>query len=249
MTAVSVGSNVLIVPYGDRRIRCDVRRTTGRTQHRVTIHVDPDGRVLVDAPQRATDAEIRLALTKRARWVQSRLQEIDDSRRHVLPREYVSGESVYYLGRRYRLKVLSTRESPAVRLRGGYLQVAIGSRNPDDVRAALHTWYRARAKRTLQMRLEDVCHRLPWIKQLPPTSLRLMKARWGSCSPKGRLTLNPELVRAPRECIDYVIVHELCHLKVHNHSLQFYRLLDAYCPDRTRIKLRLDDMAEAILAS
>ena len=249
MIAVPPGSDVLVVPYGDRRLRCDVRRTAGRSQHRVAIHVDPDGRILVDAPQHATDAEIRLALTKRARWVQNRLQEIDDSRRHVLPREYISGESVYYLGRRYRLKVLPTEDSPAVRLRGGYLQVAINSRNPADVRVALHAWYRARAKRVLQMRLEDVCHRLPWIKKLPPTSLRLMKARWGSCSPTGHLTLNPDLVRAPRECIDYVIAHELCHLRVHDHSPRFYHLLEATVPNWKEVKSRLDRLAEAILAT
>lgn len=249
MIAVHPGSDVLIVPYGDRRIRCDVSRAPGRKQDRVAIHVDPDGRVMVEAPQGATDTEIRQALIKRARWVQSRLQEIDDSRRHVLPREYMSGEAVYYLGRRYRLKVISTQDSPAVRLRGGYLHVAIGSCNPADVRAALHTWYRARAKRALQMRLEDVCHRLPWIKQLPPTSLRPMRARWGSCSPTGRLTLNPDLVRAPRECIDYVIAHELCHLRVHDHSPRFYRLLEATVPNWKEVKSRLDGLAEAILAT
>ena len=249
MIAVPPRSDVLIVPYGDRRLRCDVRRASGRNQHRVAIHVDPDGHILVDAPQRATDAEIRLALTKRARWVQNRLQEIDDSRRHVLPREYISGESVYYMGRRYRLKVLSTRESPAVRLHGGYLHVAIGSRNPDEVRVALHAWYQARAKRILRMRLEEVCGRLPWIKQLPPTCLRKMKARWGSCSPTGRLTLNPDLVRAPRECIDYVIAHELCHLRVHDHSPRFYRLLDAAVPNWKEVKSRLDQLAEAVLAT
>lgn len=249
MNAVHPGSDVLIVPYGDRRLRCDVSRAAGRKQDRVAIHVDPDGRILVEAPQDATDTEIRKALIKRARWVQRRLQEIDDSRRHVLPREYMSGEAVYYLGRRYRLKVLSTQDSPPVRLRSGYLQVAIGSRDPADVRAALHAWYRARAKRALQMRLEDVCHRLPWIKQLPPTSLRPMKSRWGSCSPTGRLTLNPDLVRAPRECIDYVIAHELCHLRVHDHSPRFYRLLEATVPNWKEVKSRLDGLAEAILAS
>jgi len=215
----------------------------------LAIHVDPDGRVLIDAPLRATDAEIRRAVTRRARWVQSRLQEIDDSRRHVLPREYVSGETVYYLGRRYRLKVLPITETPSVSLRGCYIQVAVGSCIPEGVRIALHTWYRARAQRALQLRLQDVCRRLPWIKEIPPTSLRQMKARWGSCSPKGRLTLNPDLVRAPRECIDYVIAHELCHLKVHDHSPRFYRLLEANVSNWREVKSRLDRLAEAILAT
>lgn len=215
----------------------------------MAIHVDPDGRVLIDAPLRATDAEIRRAVTRRARWVQSRLQEIDNSRRHVLPREYVSGETVYYLGRRYRLRVLPSKEMPAVCLRGCYLQVAVGSRSPGDVRIALHTWYRARARRILHLRLEELCRRLPWMKQIPPTSLRKMKSRWGSCSPKGLLTLNPDLVRAPRDCVDYVILHELCHLKVHDHSPRFHRLLETHLPGWKVMKSRLDGMAEMILAT
>ncbi|RUL63480.1 M48 family peptidase [Dyella dinghuensis] len=237
----------MVLPYGDTRIAFDVRRQPGRRRQSVAVHVEPNGCVLVDAPVTANDAEIRTALSKRLRWVHDRLQEIHERRKHVLVREYVSGESVYYLGRRYRLKVLPNTEEPAVRLRGGYLQVAVGSRNPDAVRFALEDWYREQARRVLGERLLEVCQQLPWVrKQLPSTALRTMYARWGSCSPQGRLTLNPALVRAPRECIDYVLIHELCHLKRHDHSRHFYRLLDAYVPSWQRIKHRLDGLAEKI---
>ena len=76
---------------------------------------------------------------------------------------------------------------------------------------------------------ELVVH-LPWVKEAPPMALRVMQSRWGSCSPNGRLTLNPLLVRAPREAVDYVIVHELCHLRHHHHGPAFYRLLGRYVP-------------------
>lgn len=77
--------------------------------------------------------------------------------------------------------------------------------------------------------------------------LQIMKVQWGSCSPAGRLTLNPDLVKAPRECIDYVLLHELCHLKEHNHSRNFYRLLERHLPRWRRNKERLDELADIVL--
>ena len=74
-----------------------------------------------------------------------------------------------------------------------------------------------------------------------------MKVQWGSCSPAGRITLNPHLVKAPRECIDYVLLHELCHLRHHNHSTRFYKALDANMPHWRAVKQRLDAMAEQLL--
>ncbi len=74
-----------------------------------------------------------------------------------------------------------------------------------------------------------------------------MKTQWGSCSPAGTILLNPHLVKAPRECIDYVISHELCHLKEHNHSPRYYRLLAKIMPSWEAVKTRLDGMAELLL--
>jgi predicted metal-dependent hydrolase len=109
-------------------------------------------------------------------------------------------------------------------------------------------WYRSRAEAVLFERLASLAHRLPWLKASPPASLRAMKVQWGSCSPAGRVLLNPELIRAPGECIDYVLLHELCHLKEHNHGPRFHRLLDRHMPEWRRIKTRLDATAEALLA-
>jgi hypothetical protein len=74
-----------------------------------------------------------------------------------------------------------------------------------------------------------------------------MKTQWGSCSPKGELLLNPLLVKAPGHCVDYVIFHELCHLKEHNHSQRFYELLGGLLPDWEKRKAELDGLAEQLL--
>lgn len=239
----------LVLPYGDRRIRCEVRRSKLRSKRSVAIHVDPDGRVLVDAPWHAAESDIKLAVTKRLGWIHRRLDEVESRLRLVTPREYVSGETVFYLGRRYRLKVLSNPGEQAAKLRGGYLEVIARERSPKAVRKEMDFWYRNRAKLVLKERLENLCKDLRWVSMMPPVTIRTMRVQWGSCSPLGRITLNPALVRAPRECIDYVLLHELCHLKQHNHSSAFYRLLDAHLPDWRRIKMRLDGMAEILLSS
>lgn len=241
----SIGGSVR---YGDELIRYVVRRQTSRNSGRVAIHVDPDGRVLVDAPESAAEEQIRIAVTRRARWIHGHLAAIRLRRAHVLPREYVSGESMLYLGRRYRLKVGAVGNDPAcVLLRGGYIEVTATGSNREAVRGALIDWYRERARIVLSERLDIVASSVRWMRSAPPVRLQAMKVQWGSCSPAGRLTLNPNLVKAPRECIDYVLLHELCHLKEHNHSRRFYRLLDRHRPQWRREKERLDNLADFIL--
>ena len=84
------------------------------------------------------------------------------------------------------------------------------------------------------------------VTERPPLHTLSMQTQWGSCSPNGRITLNPHLVKAPRECIDYVILHELCHIAEHNHSERFYRLMNQVMPKWERTKQRLDCMASQI---
>lgn len=234
--------------YGDETIDFALRRQSERKVQRVAIHVEPDGTVIVDAPEDASDELALAAVKKRARWISQHLDAVRIRLAHVLPREYVSGESLMYLGRRYRLKVLIAPEvAPKARMRGGYIEVLASTRAPELIRAALDTWFRHRARVVFAERLLAVAAPLRWVKEVPPTRLQSMKVQWGSCSPAGRITLNPLLVKAPRECIDYVVLHELCHLHHHNHSPRFYRELDCHMPGWRDIKERLDEMAEQIL--
>lgn len=233
-------STRLVLPYGDSRIRCEVRRSKQRVRRSIAIHVEPDGRVVVDAPLQAADPDIRLAVTRRLAWIHRRMVEVENRTKMLTPREYVSGETVIYLGRRYRLKVVSSQGANQVRLRGGYLEVAVSDRSPETVRQELEMWFHARAKEFLPRRLAMMSARLKWVKTIPPLSIRRMSRQWGSCSPKGRISLNVALVRVPPVCIDYVLLHELAHLREHNHSLRFYRILQSHLPDWKRVKAQLD---------
>jgi predicted metal-dependent hydrolase len=234
--------------YGSELIRVDrLQRDEG--VNRVLIKVSPDCRVEVMAPLAATDTQVLGALRKRQRWIYEQLRDFRKQQEHVSSHAYVSGESHYYLGRQYLLKVLVDKAAePGVKLFRGKLEVTIKEKDSEKVRLLLVDWYRGRAKEIFPTRLEAALEQTLWVKKVPALRVLAMKTQWGNCSPGGRLTLNPHLVKTPRECIDYVILHELCHLKEHNHSERFYRLLGRVMPGWEKTKRRLDDMAATVLA-
>ena len=234
-----------VVRYGSATIPFRVSRTPG-DQSRLRIHVEPDGAVTVVAPFGASDLSIANAVKRRAAWIWKHMQA-RTSASGTMERQWVSGESCRYLGRRYVLKIHRDRtQADTVRLAGGQLRVWTSSTEPQQVRGLVEHWYRERAAEWIRARVAELSRPLPWVHDAPPVALRQMRKRWGSCSPAGRLTLNPILIRAPREAVDYVILHELCHLRYHDHSARFYRLLGRYVPGWREIKQRLDASADGL---
>jgi predicted metal-dependent hydrolase len=132
-------------------------------------------------------------------------------------------------------------------MRGAFIAVTVQMHHLAKIRSVLNDWYRQRARDVFAQRLAVIAEPLQWIHELPPLRLQFMSRQWGSCSPAGRITLNPWLVRAPREAIDYVLLHELCHLKHHNHSRAFYSMLDRHMPNWRKVKGLLDERAEEYL--
>lgn len=235
------------IRYGEVKIGFTIRFTSGG-RRRVAINVLPDGEVRVDAPDSATPDEVVAAVRQRARWVWQQLEACKEHQRFVLPREYVSGESHFYLGRRHVLKVLVSADAkPGVRLWLGRLEVVVAQRDPAAVSRLLDAWYRERAREVFARRLAEVVDSVSWLRAPPPFRLLNMRTQWGSCSTKGQLVLNPQLVKASRNCVDYVLAHELCHLKEHNHSVRYYQLLGRMMPDWEVRKKELDAQAELIL--
>lgn len=244
---VTVHTSQHCIAYGDEVIAFSLRRQPSRTVMRLAIHVEPDARVLVDAPDTTPLSDVLTAVKRRARWVSRHVHAARERLANVLPREYVSGESMHYLGRSYRLKVIVDPDAKAVaRMRGAFIAVTTPEHTRFPIRAALDTWYRQRAREVFAERLGAIAASLRWVKQIPPIRLRFMTVQWGNCSPAGRITLNPLLVKAPSHCIDYVLLHELCHLLHHNHSPKFYRTLDQHMPNWRAAKERLDNMAECL---
>ena len=233
--------------YGKERIAYEVLFTPERRE-KIAIHVHPDGSVQVDAPEGQDLEAVHGAVLKRARWIKRHVDETRRQRAQVLPRLYVSGESLFYLGKRYQLKVTTRAEcNPEVKLLRGQIRVELPERNPAAIRESLAAWYRTRAGEVFARRMDEIAGRVVWLDTLPDWRLVRMQKQWGSCSPAGAILLNPHLVKAPRECVDYVICHELCHLQEHNHSTRYYRLLGQVMPGWQRVKAKLDGMAELLL--
>jgi predicted metal-dependent hydrolase len=233
--------------YGDARIPYRVVKVPTRAS-RVAIHVDPDGSVTVDAPVGFPDEAVQKAVQKRARWITTHVTEANHRHAQVRPREYISGEQVLYLGRRYMLKVVPTDQpTKLVRLRGNKLEVQTKSGNFDEIRGRVRAWYRTKARDYFAHRLAHLSDALPWINEAPRFRLLEMSRQWGSCAPTGQIILNPHLVKTPRHCVDYVIVHELAHHRHHNHSQEFFRLLNTIVPDWQSHKRVLDGMVEVVM--
>lgn len=236
-----------VLVYGDARLPYQVQEDSARTT-RVAIHVEPDGRVVVDAPPGFSDDAVQKAVQKRARWITNHVAQATERFSQVRPREYVSGEQVLYLGRRYILKVIiCPRPAKTAKLRGNRLEVESRSVDNDIVRGRIRGWYRAKARDYFAHRLDRLSYRLSWVTTAPAFRMLEMKNQWGSCSPSGELILNPHLVKAPRQCVDYVLVHEMAHLVHHNHSTEFFKLLDREIPDWRRQKEILDDLVEVMM--
>lgn len=232
--------------YGEERIA--FQRVSRQNIQRLSIKVHPDCRVVVAAPDSASDEAVLAAVRQRSRWIYEQLRDFRQQNEHSTPRQYLSGESHLYLGKQYMLKVnVAPRERQEVKLLRGQLVVSVRSYEAERVQGLLEDWYKLRAREVFTRRLDALLEQALWVQTKPPLRLLTMRTQWGSCSPRGRITLNPHLVKAPRDCIDYVILHELCHLVEHNHSERFYRLLTQVMPQWKKVKQRLDGMAVRLL--
>jgi predicted metal-dependent hydrolase len=223
----------IILPAGP----CVLRRSERRT---LAISVLPDGTIDLVAPHGSRPEDIAAKVGKRLRWIVRQRWAFAEMNRNRAPLCYASGATHRYLGRQYRLKVRRA-EPVGVKLVGAYVQVAAKTGAPAEVETLLNTWFREKAFEQFSARLakwEKWCRE----RKLPPARLRLLRMpkRWGSSHRDGRIYLNPELVKTPSICIDYVIAHEVCHLKHPRHNRAFFHLLDQFCPNWRATKTRLE---------
>lgn len=227
-----------IIEYGGRLIAFSLRHADRAT---LQISVDPTGTVEVIAPIGTVYDDVRARVARRARWIAAQQEYFGQFSPRTPPRRYVSGETHLYLGRQYRLKVV-VGVPESVRLIGGrFIVTASGTPSLERVETLFGAWYRAKAEERLRERAEACWAGFARRDSAPPQlRIRRMRTRWGSMSPGGVLTLNVDLVRAPRDCIDYVIVHELCHLEFPDHGTAFRARLEQALPDWERRKHRLE---------
>ena len=205
---------------------CRSRRRT------LSIIVYPDLTVLVRDPMRAKSTEIREFVLKHALWILKTLRRLEARAAEKPPASrYVSGERHPYLGDTYPLDVQRGYKDSVTFLSGCIYVTTKGWPTAESIKKLLGRWYRAQAEVIFRERLA-VCHRrMPQDIPLPPLRIRPMKTRWGSLSPRGWMTLNLWLVTMPLDSLDYVIMHELCHVKIKRHGPRFWKLLERLLPD------------------
>jgi len=228
------------VEYGKRRIDYELLYSQ---RDSLTINVHPDLSVVVKAPAGKAPAEVAKRVKRKAPWIIRQLTFFDRFQPLPSDKDFVGGETHLYLGRQYRLKIVESSDE-TVKLIGKCLKVFTKHKSDADwIRKLVRIWFDLHAKAALERRLlgcmetakrADIPH--------PPILYRYMKRRWGSCTKTDQITLNIELARAPVHCIDYVIMHELCHLKHKDHSSTFWKLLSKLMPDWEVRKKRLEEV-------
>ncbi|NCB41470.1 MAG: M48 family peptidase [Clostridia bacterium] len=206
-------------------------RVIYRKRKTLCIQVRPPGDVTVISPKGKTEAEILWLVQSKAKWIQKKLSEMQRIEALNTENKYVDGEAFSYLGQRYILQV-------RVHQKYKRLQVKIEERNlvvytskiePESTRAALEVWYKKQAMEVIKERIAYYQN----VIQIKPSQIVVKKQqkRWGSCTSKHKLLFNFRCVMLPHSILDYIVVHELCHLLQLNHSKEFWRLVEEILPD------------------
>lgn len=221
------------ITLGGKNIIYTVRES-GRAR-RLRLKISPRDGLEVVIPPGATSRDVEAALLNHARWILSHYQQAVAQR--PAERRFVSGEKLPYLGqerildigvkpRGKTISILLDSDSLRVRLPAGT------AATEDTIRAALESWYRAQAKDHILPRVAALAKQHGF--QYGRVTIKGQSTRWGSCSSQRNLNFNWRLMFAPQAAIDYVIIHELCHLQELNHSRRFWTLVARFCPDYKR---------------
>ena len=210
----------------------------------MAIRIDPKAGVVIYSPQFLKADKIEEIVGKRAQWIIEK-QELVKNRGYLCPaKEFVSGEAFPYLGKQYRLKVIkhASKKEEKCKLINGRFMVQInrhsdGRRVKRTVRKALVDWYLGRAEQTIPERVKLYARQIgKWPERI---EIKNHKRRWGSCSHRGIVRFNWKIIMAPVTILDYVIVHELCHLICADHSPHFWQKVQTIIPDYTKRRVQL----------
>lgn len=213
-----------------------------KRKYSLSMQIKKNGKLQVNVPFAIKDKDIKDFLTSKQQWLLDKLKQREKNKKQQ-PIAYNDGDLHWYKGRQYRIKLVITTFS-RVELQED--NILIYYRRNTSVKNALDKWYKQQALNDLTQRTQYFAqlHGFPTIKEI---KIRLMKARWGSCSSARVITYNTNLIKAPMDCLDYVILHELCHLIHQNHQKGFHQLQLKLNPQWKKQKQKLDSFAHQIL--
>jgi hypothetical protein len=223
------------IQFGSKQIDYQIEYSDRKT---LGITVTPDMDVLVKAPNDSTINKIEEKLKKKAPWIIKQQSFFLAYHPKTTKRNYVSGETHLYLGRQYLLRV-EENDKESVKLKGKF--IVVKTHDKSSVKQLVNNWYLEHARSKFHATALPLIEKFKKYKVEPSSIvLREMPTRWGSCTPKGKIILNPELIKAPKGCIEYVIIHELCHLIHHDHTQKFMDLQTKEMKDWEKWKTKLE---------
>lgn len=202
-----------------------------RKRKTIAIRVEAPDKVTIIAPERTRKSVIMNSVQSKAGWITKKLAELKERQDQISPKSYADGELFMYLGRKIplHLHLDRTLQQPEVTLDHGKLSVNAPDIEPEIIKQALELWYRGQARSII---IAQVDHFQPLIPQSPNrVVIKTQNSRWGSCSSKANLNFNWKIIMAPLAVLDYVVVHEMCHLIYLNHSRDYWNLVGSILPD------------------
>ncbi|MCU0660016.1 MAG: M48 family metallopeptidase [Candidatus Pacebacteria bacterium] len=212
----------------------------------LSLTVTPDLRIILKCPLQTDNERIENFLQKKWFWLEKQLSFFKKYQRKIYEKEYISGEGYLYLGRQYKLVVRRGKED-LVSLTRGLLTIYTTKEvsNSRHNKKLVDEWFEVKTESVFQDRFKEMLNKFEY-KNTPILATREMKKRWGSFLNKDKIFLNPKLIHTSKDCIDYVIIHELCHLKYKNHNTKFWRLLDEKYPKWERVKEKLETIGAGL---
>lgn len=214
--------------YGTRTVEFDV---VYRKRKTLEISVEPPNVITVVAPNNTPENIIIEKIKSRAEWIVQKIYSFKDMQYQKINREFVSGESFMYLGRNYSLQVVIDEniKKPEVKLYHSKFYVTIAKRDDKAIHKAMEEWYRKKTKEKIEERIKYYER----FFNLTPTAVKIkeQQKRWGSCTAKNELLFNWRCAMARTNALDYIVVHEMCHMYHKNHSKEFWELLNSIMPD------------------
>ncbi|MDW7670447.1 MAG: SprT family zinc-dependent metalloprotease [Bacillota bacterium] len=214
---------------------------TFRKRKTLGIQVEAPDQVRVTAPLRTPEVRIKEVVENKSKWILEKLAHLREREAKKERKQFLDGERFHYLGERYPLDIVhdGSLRVPEVKLVQDTFCVLVPNEDPNLIRSALENWYRERA-------LDEINQRVAAFQplfQVQPTAVKVktQQKRWGSCTSRGNLLFNWKLIMAPGSLLDYVVVHEMCHLVHLNHSKAFWQLVEKVMPDYQKRRQALRD--------
>ncbi|CAH8294043.1 hypothetical protein EV196_108260 [Mariniflexile fucanivorans] len=225
------------VNYGSKSIEYSL---TFASRKSLGIKVLPDGLVSVIAPDDACIEDINKKVKSKAKWILKQQTFFSSYKPHTPQRKYINGETHLFLGRQYKLQIIEDTVNE-IKLFRGAMMMKTKNCNPEYLEKKLNEWYKEKANFYFEELLNSSLEKFNKYKiEKPILEIRLMQKRWGSCTKSGKVILNTELIKAPKGSIEYVVIHELCHLVHYSHNKDFYRLQNELFPDWEKWKNKLE---------